>query len=102
MMVIVGVRVVPDWTAGALERGDEPRANQLLQIAINRGMRHRRQLPADFLEELVGGRVGARLTEQTQQHLPLRRHPKAALDGAGAQALDTRGRVDAHLFRIIC
>ena len=38
MVVIVGVRIVLDRTAGALECGNEPSANQLLQIAVNRGM----------------------------------------------------------------
>ena len=91
MVVIVGVRVVLDRTTGALERGDEPRANQLLQIAIDRGMRHRRQLAADFPKELIGRRMRARLTEETQQHLPLRGHPETALGGAGTQTLQARG-----------
>ena len=75
MVVVVGVRVVLDRTTGAFERGDEPRANQLLQIAVDRGMRHRRQLAADFPKELIGRRMRARLAEEPQQHRPLRGHP---------------------------
>jgi hypothetical protein len=59
-LVIVGVRVVLDRTTGALERADEPRANQFLQIAVDRRMRNRRQLAAELIIVIiwVGFRLG--------------------------------------------
>jgi hypothetical protein len=102
MVVIIGVRVELDGTAGVIEGGDEPRANQFLQIPIDRGVRHRRQLAADLPEELIRRRMRARLAEETQKHLPLRGHAETELGGASPQMLEPRGGVDDHLFRSIC
>src|SRR5262249_55983083 len=90
VMMLVTIRVVL-LRSRTVERRDDARPGQLLDVAVDRRRRHRGQAPPDPAVQLVGGRGPAPSAEQAQQRLALGRHSKPWDRTSPARAPQTRG-----------
>jgi hypothetical protein len=88
MMMLLRVRVVLYGAAGAFQHGDDPRLDERLDVAVDRGMGDRREDASDVPDELVGRGMVAHPAKDLQQDLPLRGHSQTEVRGSRPQPCD--------------
>ena len=99
--MIVGVGLVPHGAARALERRDDARLHEFLQVPVHGRVRDGRQLATDPAEEFVCRRMVAGSADDAQQDGALRRHAQAAARGQIAHPCQSLSMVRTSHARLV-